>query len=91
MGVYSEVYSDSTAVKGLPLTAYCVDPLERRKTTHTCTHADMCMCTCMWGRCAVLCCAVVSLGTSYGRYHTRIRAGSTGHLNTTEMGARWKC
>lgn len=86
MGVYSEVYSDSTAVKGLPLTAYCVDPLERRKTTHTCTHADMCMCTCMWGRCAV-----VSLGTLYGRYHTRIRAGSTGHLNTTEMGARWKC
>ena len=39
----------------------------------------------------MLCCAVVPLETLYARYHTRIRAGSTGHLNTTGIGARCFC
>lgn len=94
------VYSDSTVSTGfLPrarrvysgqgTSAYCRRP-GKRKTTHTCTHADMCMCTCMWG--GAVCCAVVSLEALYGRYHTT-KSGSTGHLNTTKWvrGARRKC
>ena len=94
------VYSDSTVSTGfLPrarrvysgqgTSAYCRRP-GKRKTTHTCTHADMCMCTCMWG--GAVCCAVVSLEALYGRYHTT-KSGSAGHLNTTKWvrGARRKC